>query len=88
MSHLVAELKKEASRIACLFRVGQEVIAQQDVVVLAERLMGFASTERPNQLTVWVEWIGRVMSCQEAQDWLGLADYLDYELVELLEGSR
>lgn len=88
MSHLVAELKKEASRIACLFRVGQEVIAQQDVVVLAERLMGFASTERVGQMAVWAEWIGWVMACQESQDWLGLADYLDYELAELLESGR
>lgn len=85
MSSVVAELKEEATRIARLFRIGQDVVAQQDVVVLAERLMGFASTERTVEMALWAEWIGWLMSCQEAQDWLGLADYLDYELVELLE---
>jgi hypothetical protein len=88
MSSAVAELKEEAGRIACLFRIGQEVVAQQDAVVLAERLMGFASVERVAQMPAWVEWIGWVMSCQQSQDWLGLADYLDYELVDLLERSR
>jgi hypothetical protein len=29
--------------------------------------------------------VGRLLACQEAHDWLGLADYLEYELVDWLE---
>ena len=38
-------------------------------------------------MAAWVDWIGRAMACQEAQDWLGLADYLEYELQELFGRS-
>ena len=79
----VAELKREALRIAHLLRLGQEVQAQLDMVFLAERLQGFAAGARAGEMAAWVDWIGRTMACQEAQDWLGLADYLEYELQEL-----
>ena len=81
----VVELKQEALRIAHRLRLGHEVQAQLDVVALAERLLGFASAERAADLASWADWIGRVMACQEAQDWLGLADYLEYELLELFD---
>ena len=79
----VAELKREALRIAHQLRLGQEVQAQLDMVFLAERLQGFAAGARAGEMAAWVDWIGRTMACQEAQDWLGLADYLEYELQEL-----
>ena len=81
----VAELKREALRIAHQLRLGQEVQAQLDMVALAERLLGFASGERGGEVAAWVDWIGRATACQETQDWLGLADYLEYELLELFD---
>lgn len=35
----------------------------------------------------WNELLQRMLSCQEAQDWLGLADYIEYELVDWLPAS-
>lgn len=79
----VAELQREALRIAHQLRLGQDVQAQLDMVALAERLLGYASGARDVDIVAWVDWIGRATACQEAQDWLGLADYLEYELQEL-----
>ena len=31
--------------------------------------------------------LGRMLECQEAQNWLALADYLEYELVQLMTDS-
>jgi hypothetical protein len=33
----------------------------------------------------WAGVLTQMLACQERQDWLGLADFLEYELVELLE---
>jgi hypothetical protein len=35
----------------------------------------------------WVLLLGRLLECQETQNWLALADYLEYELVQLLRDS-
>ena len=79
------ELKREALRIAHQLRLGQDVQAQLDMVVLAERLAGFADGEQGEGMAAWVGWINQATACQETQDWLGLADYLEYELLDLLD---
>ncbi|MFY0730981.1 hypothetical protein [Pseudomonas sp. NFX15] len=70
---------------AVLFRLGRDVEAALNMVDLfdeAQRL--FLQAPRDVQ-QVWAALLGQMLACQERQDWLGLADFMEYELVDLLE---
>ncbi|PTT52935.1 hypothetical protein [Aeromonas sp. HMWF014] len=63
--------------LAHQFRLGQSVAASQTLPVLLQE----ALTERGS---LPPELIAALLRRQERQDWLGLADYLEYELVHTL----
>lgn len=73
-----------AREVADLFRLGREVEAAVNMIELFDPVQGLVDVA---SLAVQQEWSGLLslmLKCQEAQDWLGLADYLEYELVEWL----
>ncbi|HEH9409907.1 TPA: hypothetical protein ACNU2W_003051 [Aeromonas salmonicida subsp. pectinolytica] len=63
--------------LAHQFRLGQSVAASQTLPVLLQE----ALTERGS---LPPELIAALLRSQERQDWLGLADYLEYELMHTL----
>ncbi|MHC8371010.1 hypothetical protein ACYZT2_09405 [Pseudomonas sp. MDT1-85] len=77
----------DSQHCAALFRLGCDVEAGLAMI----ELIGAAqpSFDRLPQAIQqqWVLLLGQMLECQEAQNWLALADYLEYELVRLLRGS-
>jgi len=72
---------------AGLFRLGRDVEAALEMVEVfdaAQRELEDASQEARQQ---WAQLLTVMLACQESQDWLGLADWMEYELVGLLESA-
>ncbi|TPG73666.1 hypothetical protein [Pseudomonas arsenicoxydans] len=77
----------EAQHCATLFRLGRDVEAG---LAMTELVAAVHPTFDSKTLDVQQQWtfvLGQMFTCQEAQNWLALADYLEYELVELLTDS-
>lgn len=78
----------ECRQCAGLFRLGRDVeaaLVMVDVFDEAQRLLSTAP--RDIQLK-WTQVLTQMLACQERQDWLGLADFMEYELVDLLESVQ
>lgn len=78
----------DCRRCAGLFRLGRDVEAALDMVDVfegAQHLLVSASQEIQQS---WAQVLTQMLVCQERQDWLGLADFMEYELIRLLESSR
>ncbi|MGE8189147.1 hypothetical protein [Pseudomonas sp. NPDC086278] len=77
----------DAQRCAELFRLGRDVEAGLVMIDLIGAVHPhFESTSQPSQQQ-WAFLLGEMFACQEAQNWIALADYLEYELVEVLTDS-
>lgn len=77
----------ECRRCAGLFRLGREIEAaliMVDVFDEAQDLFHQAPQAIQQQ---WAQLLTRMLACQEAQDWLGLADTMEYELIGLLQAD-
>ncbi|MNV94039.1 hypothetical protein D3C71_1887920 [compost metagenome] len=74
----------EAQQCATLFRLGRDVEAGLAMTELVGVVHPRFDSEPQQAQQQWVFLLGRMFACQEAQNWLALADYLEYELVELL----
>ncbi len=75
----------ECRQCAGLFRLGRDVEAallMVDVFEGAQQLLLSAPTDIQQ---MWAQLLLQMLDCQERQDWLGLADYMEYELLDLLE---
>lgn len=77
----------DSEHCAALFRLGRDVEAGLAMIELIEAVQ--SSFDLMPQLTQqqWVLLLSQMFECQEAQNWLALADYLEYELVRLLRDS-
>ncbi|MCU7645160.1 hypothetical protein [Pseudomonas piscis] len=76
-----------ARSVAELFRLGRDVEAVGEMVELFESVQMLVDAAAASVQQDWVHLLGLLLACQEAQDWLGLADYLEYELVEWLQAG-
>jgi hypothetical protein len=56
-----------------------------DVFEQAQQCLASASEKVQQE---WAQVLMQMLDSQERQDWLSLADYMEYELVELLESAR
>ncbi|QAX84039.1 hypothetical protein C2E19_09285 [Pseudomonas sp. DTU12.3] len=75
----------ECRQCAGLFRLGRDVEAallMVDVFEGAQQLLLSAPTDIQQ---MWAQLLLQMLDCQERQDWLGMADYMEYELLDLLE---
>lgn len=78
----------ECRRCAGLFRLGRDVEAALSMVEVfdeAQRLFQHACADTRQR---WTQLLTLMLACQEAQDWLGLADSMEYELIDLLEANQ
>jgi len=78
---------KQCRDTAALFRLGRDVeaaLGMVDVFEYAQQCLASASVDTQQQ---WAQVLTQMFECQERQDWLALADYMEYELVELLESA-
>ena len=77
----------ELQQCAQLFRLGRDVEAVLLMVELFEQLMPVFAQASPVQQQTWAQLLTQMLGCQQVQNWLGLADYLQYEVPELLGES-
>ncbi|WP_191488640.1 hypothetical protein [Pseudomonas sp. FEN] len=83
----LAQCIEDARECAGLFRLGRDVEAALEMVEVfdtAQLALQGAPQEVRQQ---WAQLLTRMLACQESQDWLGLADWMEYELVGLLESA-
>ncbi|MBP5944728.1 MULTISPECIES: hypothetical protein [Pseudomonas] len=81
----MAQCINECRDCAGLFRLGRDVeaaLSMVDVFEGAQQLLQFAPADARQR---WAQMLTQMLDCQERQDWLGLADYMEYELIELLQ---
>ncbi len=84
----LAQCVIDCRQCAGLFRLGRDVeaaLTMVDVFDEVQRLLNQASEDARQQ---WAHLLVSMLSAQEASDWLGLADTMEYELIDLLETSH
>lgn len=74
----------EAQHCGILFRLGRDVEAGLAMTDLVGAVHPTFDSKAQDVQQQWTFVLGQMLACQEAQNWLALADYLEYELVELL----
>lgn len=77
----------DSQHCAALFRLGRDVeagLAMIDLIAAVQPYFDLAPQASQQQ---WVLMLGHLLECQEAQNWLALSDYLEYELVRLLRDA-
>jgi hypothetical protein len=69
---------------AALFRLGRDVEAGLTMIELISPVQVSFEQASKDVQQQWVFLLSLMLDCQEAQNWLALADYLEYELVQLM----
>lgn len=75
----------QCRQCASLFRLGRDVEAALSMVEVFEGAQQLLLVAPADAQQRWAQILTHMLVCQERQDWLGLADYMEYELVELLQ---
>ena len=75
----------ECRQCAGLFRLGRDVEAALTMVEVFEGAQQWLVSASAEVQQSWAQVLTQMLDCQERQDWLGLADFMEYELIDLLE---
>ncbi|WP_192563987.1 hypothetical protein [Pseudomonas gozinkensis] len=75
----------ECHQCAGLFRLGRDVEAALTMVDVFEGAQQSLLSADAQTQQIWAQLLTQMLECQERQDWLGLADFMEYELMQLLE---
>ena len=66
------------------FRLGRSLEVTDDLInLLSEIVPQIIGRESNNQVSI-EDIFSNILYCQKSEDWLGLADYLEYELSDFL----
>ena len=76
---------RECRQCAGLFRLGRDVEAALIMVEVFEGAQHLLLSAPADVQQVWAQVLTQMLDCQERQDWLALADSMEYELIELLQ---
>ena len=71
-----------------LFRLGRDVEAALMMVDVFEQSQDLFSQTPHAVQQQWAQLLMSMFAAQEAQNWLGLADSMEYELIDLLEADQ
>jgi hypothetical protein len=77
----------DSQHCAALFRLGRDVEAGLAMIELIGAVQPSFDVLPQTIRQQWVLLLSRLLECQETQNWLALADYLEYELVQFLRDS-
>lgn len=72
---------------AGLFRLGRDVEAALVMVDVFDEAQQLIASAPQDVQQSWTQVLTRMLASQERQDWLGLADFMEYELIDLLESA-
>ncbi|RVD75685.1 hypothetical protein [Pseudomonas koreensis] len=78
----------ECRQCAGLFRLGRDVEAALEMVDVFEGAQQLLMSAPAAIQQGWTLVLTQMLDCQERQDWLGLADWMEFELIELLQKAR
>jgi hypothetical protein len=84
MGTISAEWQKTANELALHIRLGLNVEAGMLLVEYVEKLANAYPQFPTEQQRQFQLILSAMLKCQENQDWIGLADYLEYELQQLI----
>lgn len=73
--------KSRITALANQFRLGLSLDAALELPPLMKSLLPILSSAAQHQLP---QIMSAILACQEREDWLGLADWLEYELISVL----
>ncbi len=68
---------------AGLFRLGRDVEGSAEMVALIEELLALFGAPHLQQPSAAL--LGQMLAAQQRQDWIGVADSLEYEMAELID---
>lgn len=71
-----------ARHCAALFRLGRDIEAALEMVELIDTVMPLFASRSAQEQGQWMQVLNAILQCQERQDWLGVADWLEVEFVE------
>lgn len=77
-----------ARECARLFRLGRDVEAGLAMVALIESAQSLVELMPGDDLASWNNLLALMFDDQQAQNWISLADYLEYEWIHLLTAGR
>lgn len=77
----------DARHCAALFRLGRDVEAGLAMIEWVDAVQPSFDQASSSAQQQWMHLLGSMLECQESQNWLALADFLEYELVQLLTDS-
>lgn len=83
MNVSVPQRQNEANDLALKIRLGHNVEAGLMLVTYLEQLVTVYPKFPVEQQRQFQSILSAMLACQERQDWIGLADYLEYELQQL-----
>ena len=69
---------------ATFFRLGQPLEVTDDLINLLSEVVPLLIGKKSEDEISIEDLVSQILLCQESEDWLGLADYLEFELYELL----
>ncbi|MBY6185904.1 hypothetical protein KUV89_04590 [Marinobacter hydrocarbonoclasticus] len=81
------ELIRELKRVGGLFRAGATFDANRQVAALMPEMVNQFSSLSAERLAQAQVLFPELLSCMERQDYVGLADYFEFELRELFSQS-
>ncbi|MDD2840800.1 MAG: hypothetical protein PHD18_00100 [Tolumonas sp.] len=83
MNFPIHQWQTEANDLALKIRLGHNVEAGLMLVTYLEQLITVYPKFPVEQQRQFQSILSAMLACQERQDWIGLADYLEYELQQL-----
>lgn len=78
----------DARECARLFRLGKDVEAGLAMVVLIESAQPLVELMPGDISSSWNMLLALMLGDQQTQNWISLADYLEYECVQLLTADQ
>ncbi|WP_296255910.1 MULTISPECIES: hypothetical protein [unclassified Pseudomonas] len=75
-----------ARQCARLFRLGRDIEGALAMVELLDAAMPQFTARSVEEQARWMQVLSAILQCQERQDWLGVADWLEVEFVQMCQG--
>ncbi|MCF7542285.1 hypothetical protein [Pseudomonas petrae] len=74
---------EEARECAKLFRLGRDIEGALKMVELIDRSLPLMDGVPAERQAEWERVLSAILACQERQDWLGVADWLEVEFLDI-----
>lgn len=85
MTPTLTNCQQQATQLALQFRLGKNTQAALDMATMVNHLLSLFPTSDLQQVQNLQYILSQCLACQQRKDWLALADYLEYELQDLLQ---